>query len=503
MSATGFRNPVIPGFHPDPSVCRVGDTYYCIASSFTYFPGVPIFRSTNLVDWEQIGNVLDRPAQLDLLGCQASSSYGIYAPTLRHHDGRWYMITTLFGEAGLKNFFVTADAPEGPWSDPVWVDVMGIDPDIAWDDEGNCWVHYSIMSIQRARIDDRTGEVLAAPVATWSGTGLHAPEAPHLFHIGDWWYLLIAEGGTERGHCVSIARGPSPEGPWESCPHNPILSHRSTPSPIQNTGHADLVQAPDGSWWMVLLGVRATGRTPHFHVLGRETYLTSVEWAHGWPVVAQVQIDSPVRPPGAPTPLAESPRDEFEGDDLHPWWVTVRRPWGEFADLTTRPGALTLHGADASGGPTLDTTLPVYVGRRQQHHACRVAAPVDIANVAPGAEAGLAVLMDEGAHYRIAVEGDRIVARARVGALSAEIGAVRRPTGTVVLSIRTTRHEVGSDTVRLGHEDAAGEFHQVAEMDGRYLSTEVNTGFIGRTIGMFATGCDGIFDWFEYDEGEW
>lgn len=503
MTPTGFRNPVIPGFHPDPSVCRVGDTYYCIASSFTYFPGVPIFRSTNLVDWEQIGNVLDRPSQLDLLGCQDSPSYGIFAPTLRHHDGRWYMITTVFGEGGLKNFFVTADAAEGPWSDPVWIDLMGIDPDIAWDDEGNCWVHFSIMAIQRARIDDRTGVVLEAPVATWSGSGLHAPEAPHLFHRDGWWYLMIAEGGTERGHCVSIARVPSPVGPWESCPANPIVSHRSTPSPIQNTGHADLVEAPDGSWWMVLLGVRATGTTPHFHVMGRETFLTRVEWVDGWPVPAPLELESPLTPPGVRAPLQEPPRDEFDGEGLHPRWVALRRPWGEFADLTTRPGALTLHGSDPAAGPTLDSTLPVYVGRRQQHHACRVSAPVELANAGAGAEAGLAVVMGEDAHYRIAVEGERLVARARVGVLTSEIGAVPRPAGTVVLAIRTTRHASGPDTVRLGHEDAAGEFHQVAEMDGRYLSTEVTTGFIGRTIGMFATGCDASFDWFEYGEGEW
>jgi alpha-N-arabinofuranosidase len=125
MSATGFRNPVITGFHPDPSVCRVGDAYYCVVSSFVYFPGVPIFRSTNLVDWQQIGNVLDRPSQLDLLGCMDSASYGIFAPTLRHHDGRWYMITSLYGEAGLKNFR-HCRAARG--AGQMWIDLLGIDP---------------------------------------------------------------------------------------------------------------------------------------------------------------------------------------------------------------------------------------------------------------------------------------------------------------------------------------------------------------------------------------
>ena len=251
----GYQNPVIPGFHPDPSICRVGDEYFLVTSTFTYFPGVAIFRSSNLVDWTQIGNVLDRRAQLDLRSTQGNTSLGVFAPTLRHHDDRFWMITTVCTlDGGLQNFFVTAADPTGPWSDPIAIDVFGIDPDLAWDDDGNCWVHTALGVISRCRIDDRTGAVLDAPVTTWSGTGMQYPEAPHLLRRGDHWYLLIAEGGTERGHAVSIARGPTPSGPWESCPDNPIISHRSTDRPIQNTGHGDLVEAPDGSWWMVLLG---------------------------------------------------------------------------------------------------------------------------------------------------------------------------------------------------------------------------------------------------------
>ena len=239
--STGYSNPIIPGFHPDPSVCRVGDEYFLVTSTFTYFPGVPIFRSRNLVDWTQIGNVLDRTSQLDLSGTHAWSSFGVFAPTIRHHNDRFWMITTVFGTAGLSNILVSTDDPAGPWSDPVTIPVIGIDPDIAWDDADRCWVHYSMGPIHRVRIDDRTGDVLDAAQVTWSGTGLQYPEAPHLFQYDGTWYLLIAEGGTQRGHAVSIARGPTPTGPWEGCPSNPILSHRSTDRPIQNTGHADLV----------------------------------------------------------------------------------------------------------------------------------------------------------------------------------------------------------------------------------------------------------------------
>ena len=167
------------------------------------------------------------------------------------------MITTNVTAAGATTFFVTAEDPAGPWSDPTTVAVNGIDPDLAWDDAGNCWVHFSgLGGIARCRIDPTDGRVLAGPERTWSGTGLQYPESPHLFQRDGTWYLMIAEGGTQQGHCVSIARGPSPVGPWESAPSNPILTNRSTDRPIQNTGHADLVQATDGSWWMVLLGVR-------------------------------------------------------------------------------------------------------------------------------------------------------------------------------------------------------------------------------------------------------
>ena len=343
----GYRNPVLPGFYPDPSVCRVGDEYVLAASSFTYFPGVPIFRSHDLVTWTQVGHALDRPSQLDLSGTEGFSSGGILAPTIRYHDGRFWMITTVLRSGGVDSFFVTATDAAGPWSEPTPVGVQGIDPDLAWDDDGNCWVHCSAggPGILRYRIDDRTGDVLDGPVLAWTGSGLQFPEAPHLFLRGDWWYLLIAEGGTERGHAVSIARGPSPIGPWEGCPANPILSHRSTDHPVQSTGHGDLVEAVDGSWWMVLLGTRPRGITPGYHVLGRETFLVPVDWVDGWPVVGALELEMAGAPPGARVDGARLPRatTSTARRSSSPW-VSIRAPLGDAASLTERPGWLTLHG---------------------------------------------------------------------------------------------------------------------------------------------------------------
>ncbi|MFE0517158.1 glycoside hydrolase family 43 protein, partial [Streptomyces sp. NPDC058964] len=245
-----YDNPVIPGFHPDPSVCRVGEDYYLVCSSFEYFPGVPLFHSRDLVHWRQIGNVLDRPGQLDLPD-DTPASGGVYAPTIRHHDGRFHVVTTDVGRDG-GTLLVTAEDPEGPWSDPVRIDVPGIDPDLAWDEDGNCWC--AVAGCAVARIDPLTGKVLEGPLPLWSGTGLRDPEAPHLYRIGEWWYLILAEGGTALGHGVAAARARSPRGPWEPAPGNPVLSHRGTGLPIQCTGHADLVEAADGTWWAVLLG---------------------------------------------------------------------------------------------------------------------------------------------------------------------------------------------------------------------------------------------------------
>ncbi len=487
-----YSNPVIPGFHPDPSVCRVGEEYFLVTSSFTYSPGVPVFRSRNLVEWTQIGNVLERPAQLDLSGTTGSASLGIYAPTIRHHDGRFWTITTCVGSTGLNSFFVTSTDPAGPWSDPIAVAVQGIDPDLAWDGEGRCWVHFSsVAGVARCRIDPSTGDVVEGPEPTWSGTGLQFPEAPHLLERDGTWYLLIAEGGTERGHAVSVARSASPEGPWEGCPSNPILSHRSTGSPIQNTGHADLVEATDGTWWMVLLGVRPKGISPRFHVLGRETFLTAVEWVDGWPVPAGVALTMEGRPPGSPAPTGPGERDDFDSTDLAPHWVSIRRSPTEVSSLARRPGWLAVAGDDS----TLDTAYPAFVGRRQQHHECTASTQVDSGTAA---EAGLAVVMDESAHYEIALVGDRVLARARVGALGVVLGEAPRPPGPVVLTVGMGQHAHGPDNVALGYHDAGGRHRTLAEQDGRYLATEVTGGFLGRTIGMYAVGGSAFFDWFEY-----
>jgi xylan 1,4-beta-xylosidase len=498
MSATGadgwtsgtFANPVIAGFHPDPSVCRAGGDYYLACPSFEYFPGVPVFHSRDLVHWEQIGNALQRP-----LAETTPSSGGIYAPTLRHHDGLFWLITAdATGEMAL----ITATDPAGPWSEPITIrGVSGIDPDLAWDDDGRCWCTYA--GIEQVRIDPRTGQVLGEPRRIWAGTpGAQFPEAPHLYRVGDYWYLLIAEGGTERGHCVSVARGPAPDGPFEPCPANPVLSHRSTARPVQNTGHADLVQAPDGSWWMVLLGTRPRGGTPGWHVLGRETYLVPVTWAGGWPVPGAAELVM-AAPPWPPAPVSGPPaRDDFDSAGLHPQWVSVRSRPAPFCSAAETPGWLTLRARGAS----LDDPGVTFAGRRQQHLSCRVRALADFAD----GRGGLAVRLDERHHYAIEVADGQASVLARIGPLCRTVASRAVPAQQAVLRIEAHAAPPGlehprkePDVLRLGIQEPDGTFSVLAELDGRYLSTEVAGGFTGRVVGMYAAAGTMRFDWFDYE----
>jgi xylan 1,4-beta-xylosidase len=504
-----YRNPVIAGFFPDPSVCRVGEDYFLVCSSFEYFPGVPIFHSRDLVSWRQIGNVLDRPSQLELPP-DTYASRGVFAPTIRHHDGTFYLVTT--NVRIWRHLIVTATDPAGPWSEPVYFDLPSIDPSLAWDDAGRCWL--TLAGTTNYRIDPITGEVFEGPIPLWAGTGGQYPESPHLYRIGEWWYLLLSEGGTHTGHAVSVARSRDVNGPFEPGPVNPILTHRGTNQPIQATGHADLVEDTDGNWWMVLLGIRARGQWPPFHVLGRETLLAPVRWVDGWPVVGPVQEEMPAPAGITLSPPAKEPaREDFDAGTLSPLWISPRsRPDGSWS-LTERPGWLTLFAA----GPTLDRPGATIVGRRQQHHDCRAGTRVD-----PGSgRAGLTVRIDEAHHYDLEVFGGTVRVWGRVGPLHQMLAERQVPLGVVDLFVSTRTTDLvppsvtsraaitgldaplgvrpaGPDTISFAVDAGAGPV-VLAELDGRYLSTEVASGFTGRVIGLYVTEGSAAFDWFDYE----
>jgi Beta-xylosidase len=488
-----YKNPVIPGFHPDPSVCRVGEDFYLVASSFDYFPGIPIFHSKDLVHWRQLGHVLTRESQLPLEGRMPTGySQGIYAPTIRYHDGRFYVATTNISIQ--KSFYVWAERPEGPWSEPIYLEGWGgVDPSLFFDEDGRTYLtgtsnfYGERVGIYQAELDIGTGKLLSDRTLIWEGTGGSHPEGPHLYRIGDWYYLMVAEGGTEYGHMETIARSRSPYGPFESNPANPILSNRSTSKPIQATGHADLVQAADGSWWCVFLGIRPIANAKR-HLLGRETNLAPVRWTEeGWPVVgnggtAEIEHDSGSLPLGLPVDWER--RDDFNSATLGPVWNFYRNPAPESWSLEERPGWLTLKGQACSLN---DKGSPAFVGRRQQHLNCEFETLLDFQPAEEGEEAGLAVFMNEKFHYEIAratKDGvPKLILRRRVGSmiLVAAEAECREP--TVILGVQA------NELLYTFTYAAPGNPPQVlGQGETAFLTKEVAGGFAGAYFALYATG---------------
>ncbi len=497
-AAQGYTNPVISGMNPDPSVCRVGDDYYLVSSSFHYFPGVPLYHSKDLVNWERIGHVLTRESQLPLK--DAHSWNGIYAPVIRYHDGTFYMITT--NTSGKGNFIVTTKDIRGEWSEPIWIDMPGIDPELFWDDDGTCYYTGSGNDgIIQCKINPDTGEQLSGPKIISYGTGGRYPESPHIIKKDGMYWLLMAEGGTEFGHMVTIFRSRYVDGPYEPAPHNPILTHfkQSTQgSQIQGLGHADLIQAHDGSWWMICLGFRIQGG--QHHLLGRETFLAPVSWEKGfWPVVngtgdITLNMDVPTLPL---KPFEARPeRDEFEGRRLGTEWSWIRNP--DMSRYALGNGALRLYGTAA--GLDEFSASPTFVGFRQQDIDFTAETCVDFLDARNGDKAGMTVMMDAGSHYDVYLTKKggswKVVANYSLGAINhLEEFAVR---GSKVW-LRITGE---GEYYRLWYSYNGLDFKQIGIGNTRYLSSETVSGFTGIMIGLWAESPTGKgvaeFDYFEY-----
>ena len=493
---TTYKNPILTGTYPDPSVCRVGDDYYLVNSSFCYFPGVPIFHSRDLIHWQQIGHCLTRRSQLNL--DNAPFWAGIFAPTLRYHDGRFYMITT--NTTGGGNFFVWTDDPYGEWSDPIWLDQEGIDPSLTFDDDGR--VYFTSTGIPsgiiQSEIDIKTGKILRKAEFIWHGMGGRYPEGPHLYHIGDYYYLMISEGGTEYAHRLTLARSTSPWGPFEPCPHNPIFTHMNIPqNPLQATGHADLLQDHAGNWWIVCLAIRPSSGFPAHH-LGRETILVPAGWDEdGWLVIndgkpAQLEMDVETTLPIRKS-TCEILHDDFDDDTLAMCWNFIRTSQKDFWSLKARPSWLRLTGT----GDTLDEVgAPAFVGRRQQYFESEIRVLMDYVPKQAGDEAGLTLYQNDEHHYELYVmyeDNQRYVAvRQRIGSLIVVTTKAAIPDGEVTLIIRTTNLDY---TFAYMQQNTT---HTLGSARTRYLSSEVAGGFTGVYMGMYTYGdTPADFDWFE------
>ena len=481
-----MTEPILPGFYPDPTICRVGDDFYLAASSFEYFPAVPIFHSTDLLTWTQLGHVFDRVDQLDL-PAESSGVGGIYAPTLRHHDGLFYLVTTNVSTADRGHMIVTASDPAGPWSDPVFAAGLdGIDPDLTWDADGSCYLTWSsyapgLEGIAQVRIDPATGEVLSQPRLLWTGSGLAWPESPHLYRVDDWWYLVIAEGGTERGHCITVARSREIDGQFVGAPHNPIFSHRSTSDVVQNAGHGDLVQTPGGDWAMVYLAARVSGITPGFHVNGRETFLAGVDWIDGWPVVDEARFEVPRSDTGFV--------DQFEAPDLHLRWISP----GGSAALWTRQHSSGLELTAASDGSR--RLLAVRTRDGSWTASARI----------HSRSGGVRVMvrLDDDHWCAITASENEVSATLTIAAGSIELGRSEVTDAELELWIRARapipahNAPVGPDMLELGYTQQATE-RVLGVFDGRYLSTEVAGGFTGRVVGVSPVYGAAVISSFSY-----
>lgn len=423
-----FKNPIIPGYNPDPSICRVGKDFYLVNSTFEFFPGVPIYHSQNLVNWKLIGYCLTRRSQLELEDCRNSG--GIYAPTIRWHNGIFYMITTNVTDKG--NFVVHTDDINGEWSDPAWIDQGGIDPSLFWDDDERCYYCSTgtldgVRGIVAFEINPLTGEILSDKHLISTGCGGQCAEGPHIYKKDGWYYLMIAEGGTEYAHRETIQRSKAIYGPYTPCPHNPIISHKEyKKSEIQATGHADLVSDENGNWWLVFLGIR---RFSHalLHNLGRETFLAPMSWDEdGWPVVGyngngtiELIMDAPLPGADCADTLANTRIDEKTGlpmlfadhsvnIDFHSAEPDKRLQFTRNPDMShynfnSSDGTLTLTGTDI----TLNEPgkSPTILSFKQPEFTTTLTACLNIDKSDAG-RAGVAAYYNNDYHYEIYIGND-------------------------------------------------------------------------------------------------
>lgn len=474
-----YTNPVLSGFYPDPSVCAANGKFYLVCSSFQYFPGVPLFESDNLVNWKQIGHVLTRPNQVML--DKINSSGGVFAPTIRYNNGRFYMVTT--NDTTHQNFYVYTDDIYGEWSDPIYVDQGGIDPSLyfenghtyfmsnGYDDEGRSGVIQCEIRIE-------TGEKLSGSTSIWNGNGGRYLESPHLYKIGGYYYLMAAEGGTEYGHMITYARSENVWGPFIGYAKNPVLTNRNkAPNIIQGIGHGDLIQDADGAWHILSLGFRQMHMWMPYHNLGREVYLTPVTFHEdGWFTAGNGTTEDSYELQGDFAQETILGRQvTFANTDWNLQWVYLRKPNPDDYELGT--DSLILHGTEI----TLDAVdSPTFLATRQREFEFDLKCHVSIDD----GEAGITVYMCEDEHYEVAVrrgeKGYEAILRLNIGGIKHIQSVIGLDAAEADLNIRAdhfnyqfyvNNNHLGSGAVK-------------------YLTSEVSGGFTGVVIGCYATGTE-------------
>ncbi|MFI3207033.1 MAG: glycoside hydrolase family 43 protein [Clostridia bacterium] len=497
MKKQEYQNPVIKGFHPDPSICIVGDDAYIVNSTFEYFPGVPIFHSKDMVDWEQIGHCLTDEKQLCLDNCKRSSG-GIYAPSIRYNNGRFYMITTNICDKG--NFIVHTDDINGKWSEPFWIDHKGIDPSLLFDGDkvyfcGTGPDDNKKSAIILFEINPDTGEVLSEKKAISYGTGGKYPEGPHIYHIGDYYYLMLAEGGTEYGHYETIQRSASVWGPYEKCPYNPIISNRDNMnSRVQCTGHADLAMDKNGNWWACCLGVRKL-KNGLMHNLGRETFVAPVTWKDAWPFVAEDGNIYEKMSADLPSNICKNKsidfKDDFSSKDLDLNWTFIRKK--EKDRYIVKDNSLTICGSDND----LHDLFPSFVGVRQKEFCMTAETTLKLKDLNKIGKAGITALQCKEHFFALEISKQNGQCVASLQKRVMDMDCVRQ---SLVLNAEeeiTLRIETNESEYIFSVCDAYG-WHEIGKGKTVALCTETtspNT-FTGVFIALFAVDTNATFKKF-------
>lgn len=490
-----YTNPIVKGFYPDPSVCEANGKYYLVCSSFQYFPGVPLFESDDLVNWRQIGHVLTRKSQVMLEGVRSSG--GVFAPTIRYYEGRFYMTTN--NNSTNENFYVYTDDIYGEWSDPVTVELDGIDPSLYFedgrayfmtnghDDAGNA-------GIVQCEIDIATGRKLSKARVIWQGSGGRYLESPHLYKIDGSYYVMAAEGGTEYGHMVTYARSDSLWGPYESYAANPVLTNRNkAPYIIQAIGHGDLIRDHYGDWHILCLGFRQIDEWQPFHHLGREVFLMPVHFQpDGWFTAGNDGTADESYEIRAAEGAVQEEKKVYTFSNT-PWdmdWCYLRHPHKENYELGEE--RLVLHGT----GVTLDEVdSPTFLALRQRDFAMELVCEVALEDDDSGeeslkcggfGEAGVTMYMTETEHYDLAVRRD---GEGCEGVLRLNIGGIHHVEKTVKLQGSSARLLVRADRL-MYHFFLVGDEGEIAlgSAGTKYLSSEVASGFTGVVMGLYAVG---------------
>jgi xylan 1,4-beta-xylosidase len=525
------NNPILAGFYPDPSICRAGNDYYLVNSTFAYYPGLPIFHSTDLANWEQIGFAMDRPEQLNLDGTHVSG--GLFAPTIRFYKGTFYITCTNTSHGG--NFIITAKNPKGPWSNPVFLpNVKDIDPSLFFDDNGKVYIVYNSYApdnkpeydghrtIRMYEVDLTTGQTKGEETTLVNGGSdlSQKPvwiEGPHIFKYNKTYYLMCAEGGTGYNHSEVIFRSKKVEGPYEPYAGNPILTQRqlnvNRKKPVTSTGHADLVITPDGSWYAVFLGCRPY-KDEQYNT-GRETFMAPVQWKEDWPIIltGNETVPDKVSIPGttAKNPLPFSSdfqfRDNFKNTSLnnrYQFLRTVREPWYHVNSIT---GTLTIQLKPAT---IAEKANPAFIGFRQSHQRGYASTALTFTPASSQEKAGLLVFQNEDHYFFLcqSVDNNQPVLQlyrgpGKNGGEPLLLSTLKIQAGNQLplqLKIQTNGNaysfyyaEKGSTSWRTFKEG----------IDASFLSTHTAGGFVGCMYAMYATSNgspatnSAVFSYFE------